>query len=189
MQLLSFDRSRLRRLALVALALQTAGRVEGRTKLQKIIYLVNLIGWNAVDFKYHNYGPYSDTLATEVENMRNNGWVQEAQNGTGDRTRYDYSFSKSSQKIGYSLVGKAVDMDPKLEKLAHKTKGLVIALNGFNSDQLEIMATLMFLKMQDATLTDEGAIKLTSELKPQFSKEQVSEGRRIFNIMRPYLKH
>jgi uncharacterized protein YwgA len=185
---MSFDRSRLRRLALIALTLQTAKNIEGRTKLQKIIYLANLIGWNAVDFKYHNYGPYSDVLASEIENMRNNGWVIEQEIGTADRIRYDYCFSQHYEKIGYSLVGKALDMDPKLENLARKTKGLVTSLNQFTSDELEIMSTLMFLKLQNPKLNEDEAIKLTHQLKPHFSKEAISKGRRIFRIMHPVLK-
>ncbi len=185
---MTYDSSRLRRLALIALALQSTGRIEGRTKLQKILYLANLCGWNALDFKYHNYGPYSDTLASELENMRNNGWVEEREIGTSqDRVLYTYSLSRESARIATSLINKVRDMSQRDDKMVSRSRGLVKQLNEFTSDELEIMATLIFLRMQDPTIKGDEAVRVAHELKPRFSDTDISKGGRIFSIMRDFL--
>src|SRR2546427_5078046 len=110
---MTYDNSRLRRLALISLVLQSAGRVIGRTKLQKMLYLANSIGWKAIDFKYHNYGPYSESLASELDSMRNYGWIEERQIPTSqDRVVHQYYFSSRHRQVGLSLVGKVEDMIP-----------------------------------------------------------------------------
>jgi uncharacterized protein YwgA len=178
---MSFEKTRMRRLALIALVLQNAKHVDGRTKMQKISYLANLGGWNAMEFRYHNFGPYSDSLATELDNLRNIGWVEERQIGA----LHKYSFARAHQEVGYSLVSRALpDVG---EKLVSKTSGLVKHLNQFTSDELEIMATLMYLKVKNPGISEDDAVKLTCELKPKFTEEQVSKGRRIFKIMNDFL--
>jgi len=156
--------------------------------MQKIMYFANLLGWNAMDFKYHNYGPYSETLAEELENMRNNGWVEERPTETNsERMFYRYYLTPKMRRIGLSLVGKIQDVDPKTEKLVSKTRGLVKHLNNFSSDDLEMMSTLMFLRMERPSISDERLVNETHALKPQFEREQISRNLRIFNIMRNFL--
>ncbi len=100
---MTYDISRLRRLALISLVLQAAGRIIGRTKLQKIVYLANSIGWKAIDFKYHNYGPFSDSLAAELDNMKNYGWIEEREIPTSkDRVVHEYYFSNKYKQTGLS---------------------------------------------------------------------------------------
>jgi len=183
---MSFEASRFRRLALISLALQSAGHIVGRTKLQKILYLANLCGWNAAEFKYDNFGPYSETLAKELENMRENGWIEESVESTSkDRIIYNYSLSKKHSQRAISLVGKLDEMGE--GKLLKKTEGLVKFLNDFDSDNLEIMATLIFLRKQNPSMSIEDTMKVTKELKPRFSDGQISEAGRIFNVMRDFL--
>jgi uncharacterized protein YwgA len=152
------------------------------------MYFANLLGWNAMDFKYHNYGPYSETLAAELENMRNNGWIEERPTETGhERILYRYYLSPKTRRIGTSLIGKVQDVDPKGEKLVSRTRGLVKQLDSFPSDDLEIMSTLMYLKMQNPSLSDEQLVEQTHELKPQFNKDRIARDRKIFNIMQNFL--
>lgn len=181
---MSLDRSRLRRLALITLALDSADHIEGRTKFQKMAYLANLIGWSAFDFKYHNYGPYSETLATELENMRNNGWIREEEIGTAqDHVLYNYSFDTAGRKIKHTFVNKLLDLDPSAEKMVKRTRGLIKDLSKFTSEDLEIMATLVFEKRDDPSLDDDHLIERVHELKPQFEVDQIRPGLRVFKIM------
>jgi hypothetical protein len=73
------------------------------------------------------------------------------------------------------------------EKLVSKTGSLVKHLNQFTSNELEIMATLMYLRMKNPSISEDDAVKLTCQLKPKFSQEEVSKGRRIFKIMNEFL--
>jgi len=185
---MTYDNSRLRRLALISLVLQSAGPIIGRTKLQKIVYLANSIGWKAIDFKYHNYGPFSDSLAAELDNMKNYGWIEEHEIPTShDRVLYEYYFSSRYKRTGLSQLSKIEDTVPNGKQLISRTKGLVKQLNKFSSDDLQIMSTLVFLRAQDPSMSEERAVDMTRKLKPQFSKEHISKGRRIFSIMKDFL--
>src|SRR5439155_3268056 len=185
---MTYDNSRLRRLALITLVLQSAGRVIGRTKLQKMVYLANSIGWKAIDFKYHNYGPFSDSLAAELDNMKNYGWVEEREMSTShDRVLHEYHFSNKYKQTGLSQLSKIEDTIPNGKQLISRTKGLIKQLNKFSSDDLQIMSTLVFLRAQDPSMSEEQALDMTRKLKPQFPKEQIAKGKRIFAIMKNFL--
>jgi uncharacterized protein YwgA len=178
--------SRFKRIALIALALQSTGGIVGRTKFQKIMYLANLCGWNAAEFRYDNFGPYSETLARELEGMRENGWVEEKVEGTRrDRRLYTYALSRPYRQRAISTIGKLDEMGE--GKLIHKTEGLTKVLNKFDSDNLEIMATLIFLRSKNPSLSIEETIKLAHQLKPRFDEAQIKDGRKIFNIMKDFL--
>jgi uncharacterized protein YwgA len=184
---MTYDNTRLRRLALISLVLQSAGSIDGRTKLQKIAYLANTIGWKAFDFKYHNFGPYSDSLAAELDNMRNYGWIEEREKSTSqDRIIYEYQFSDEFRQTALSQIGKVEDMVPNGRRLISRTRGLVTQLNNFSSDELQIMATLVFLRSHDPSMSVERATEVTRKLKPQFSKDEISKGKRIFQIMKNF---
>ena len=184
---MTYDNTRLRRLALISLVLQSAGPIEGRTKLQKLVYLANSIGWKAFDFKYHNFGPYSDLLAAELDNMRDYGWIEEREKSTSqDRIMYEYHFSNKFKQTGLSQLGKIEDTVPNGKRLISRTRGLVTQLNKFSSDELQIMSTLVFLRAHDPSMSGEQAVDATRKLKPQFSKEEISKGKRIFGIMKDF---
>ncbi len=185
---MTYDISRLRRLALISLVLQAAGRIIGRTKLQKIVYLANSIGWKAIDFKYHNYGPFSDSLAAELDNMKNYGWIEEREIPTSkDRVVHEYYFSNKYKQTGLSQLSKIEDTVPNGKQLISRTRGLVKQLNKFSADDLQIMSTLVFLRAQDPSMSEDQAVDMTRKLKPQFSKEAISKGKRIFAIMKDFL--
>jgi len=185
---MSLSPSRLRRLALITLTLDSALEIEGRTKFQKMVYLANLIGWSALDFRYHNYGPYSETLALELENMRNNGWIREKEVSTGrDHTLFSYSFDKGKGGIRYTFVNKFLDLEPKAEKMVKRTRGLIRDLSKFSSEELEIMATLVFERQEDPSLDVAQLVERVHELKPQFTIERIDPGLRIFRIMQDVL--
>jgi len=152
------------------------------------VYLANSIGWKAVDFKYHNYGPFSDSLAAELDNMKNYGWIEEREIPTShDRVLHEYYFSNKYKQTGLSQLSKVEDTVPNGKQLISRTKGLVKQLNKFSSDDLQIMSTMVFLRAQDPSMSEEQAVDMTRKLKPKFSKEEISKGRRIFAIMKDFL--
>ncbi|MBK8909457.1 MAG: hypothetical protein IPM60_16755 [Rhodospirillales bacterium] len=92
------------------------GEIIGRTKLQKVAYLLELAGFgDGFDFEYRHYGPYSEDLAnairmadafglvTEVERVANWGGVYsiyKASDAAGARTNGPRAtFCKSAATI------------------------------------------------------------------------------------------
>lgn len=66
-----------------AIVRDSGGRVVGRTRLQKIAYLLSVTGLgNEFDFVYKHYGPYSDELASAARVGALFGTLSETENET-----------------------------------------------------------------------------------------------------------
>jgi len=169
-------------LAMIALIAQVTSGIEGRTKLQKMVYLVNLSGWNCInDFKFHHYGPFSGTLAKELEGMKNNEWIRETARSTGnDRTLYMYRIPPRRRNIVNGIIARIHD-----QNLVRRTSGLVKQLDQFSSDELEIMSSLVYVRDSQPQLDDSSLVQIVQELKPRFTIDQIRRGLRVFNILRP----
>ena len=93
----------------VHLVIHAAGnRVEGRTKLQKLIYFVCAIVGNLEEFGYraHYYGPYSPDVAGAVQELRGLRFLEQqvVSFGATDRSgfefsRYDYSLTEEGKEL------------------------------------------------------------------------------------------
>ncbi len=185
----SLDDKRFRRLALLCLMFQVADTIVGRTKIQKMAYLANLCGWNAVEFRYHNYGPFAEEISSELENLRSIGWLQEQQFSTTDENvLYKYSFSPQYKKVRDSIISKFSDSHPVANsQLVFRTKELLEALIEKDSRELEIMATLIYLRNQNPRLTEEELLHLARELKSQYTRRQFKDGMVVFRMMKHFI--
>jgi hypothetical protein len=81
-----------------------AGRVDGRVKLQKIVYLLQQMGYSLPfdDFRLHHQGPFSRSLAWATDSLRAMGLLIEDVEvlGTDSRTgeainQYNYSVDQN----------------------------------------------------------------------------------------------
>lgn len=188
MKPVAFDESRFRKLALVSLLFGVEGSITGRTKVQKVAYLANLCGWRAFDFKFHHYGPYSDDLFSEMENLQKVGWLKEEVTGStrdGDPL-YRYSFAPEHARRRDSIVSKFQGLSPQNAKLVDRTKDFVDSLLGKSAEELEIMATLAFLRRDNPKLTDEQLTDLAFELKPNYHRKQFKDGMIVFRMMKAH---
>lgn len=171
------------RSALILSALRSVHPFQGRTKVQKILYLANLCGWNAMsDYRYHKFGPYSDAVATELENFGKNGWVEERPFETRNgELSYAYSLTRQGRKVADSLAAKIDDPD-----LIRRTMSLVKDLHNLSSDDLEIMATLVFMRRSEPGISGDELIDIVLELKPKFDRDRIAKGMKIFNILKNF---
>lgn len=174
--------SQVTQLALISTIIAEARPLGGRTKLQKIGYLVNESGWHVFnDYRYHYYGPYSETLSNQMALLVKNDWIREEEIETGKGTQfYVYNVQKKGQGRLASLISRAESQDP---HVVQKTRGLVRHLAGFKSDDLEIMATLVFIRKDEGINNDEKLVSRVCELKERFSRDQIRRNLRVFKIL------
>ena len=67
----------------VQIVLDSGGRVVGRTRLQKIAYLLEAAGLGeGFSFEYRHYGPYSEELASAARSARLLGAMTEEEHST-----------------------------------------------------------------------------------------------------------
>lgn len=180
---MSFDVSHTQRLALISLVMQTVRTLSGRKRLQKMIYLLDVSGWRCFeDFKFHNYGTYSETLVKEIQIMTENDWLHEMPKDTSvGATIFNYSIPAKRDSILSGLISRARN-----EKLVKRTSGLIRQLDAFETSDLEIMSTLVYLKKFKPDLGDDELVDLAHKLKPQFNIDEIIKGKRIFGILKPF---
>ncbi len=107
------------------------GRLVGRTRLQKSVYLLQACGINlGFDFDYHHYGPYSEELASAARDAEALGMVDvEWKNSYGN----DYAVFRSNV---------AVSDFPNFDNAAEVLR----ILSKYEATVLELAATADFLR-------------------------------------------
>lgn len=171
----------LRSKALVELILDATDGVNGRKKLQKIVYLANSMGWNAFnDYRFHLYGPYSEDLLAEVQDLESAGFVEVEEVDYLDNPFYRHRITDDGRVLLEELQN---EMDG---SLIQRTRELAAELDEYSSDQLELMASLYYLKRKSPELTNEQLVTKLGKLKPQFSEELIRNALVIFEIMQRY---
>lgn len=101
------------------------GKVVGRTRLQKIAYLLELTGLReGFDFEYRHYGPYSEQLADAISTAAMVGLLSEEERVTNWGETYSIfttapsSSSRSPSSRRQELITKASTADPVALELA-----------------------------------------------------------------------
>jgi len=107
-----------------------AGEINGRKKLQKIVYLLQVAGFDfGKTFRYHYFGPYSTDLQLEIDALVDRELLLETRSGSA------YS---------YKVANIPSNGNPELFK-TDQMKPLIDYLNNYESQELELAATLVYL--------------------------------------------
>lgn len=172
------------RLALLLLVLSSKGTVYGRTKVQKMVYLANECFWGVIDdYRFYQYGPYSEWVTLQLSNLRDAGIIKEnSQETETGRIVYKYSITEKGKSLLESIL-KEIGEDPLIER----TKKLLDELSEYNSDKLEIMASLIMISKDDS-LNREDVIKKVAHLKPRFDEKTIKEYEYVFDIIEKFKK-
>jgi uncharacterized protein YwgA len=76
-----------------------AGEVIGRKKLQKIVYISKKCNFDFQErFNFHFYGPFSEELSLQVEELTNLGFVYEVKENKGGYSQYKYALSEQGSE-------------------------------------------------------------------------------------------
>lgn len=91
---------------LLAYGAFSAGRVQGKTNLQKRIYLLGAMLGYGLGFEPHQYGPYSSEVADANSELRSLGYLRETVSSRGEvgphgirKARYDYELTEDGRRI------------------------------------------------------------------------------------------
>ena len=92
---------------------------------------------------------------------------------------FSYTLTNQQLEISRILVRRAASAN-----LIRRSVALINELNRFTSDDLEIMSSLVYLKLSDEGIDDSSLVQLTRSLKPRFSTEKIKSKLSIFRILR-----
>jgi uncharacterized protein YwgA len=144
----------------VARLILELGGVDGRTRLQKLVHLVQ--SKRHPDFKQsfilHHYGPFSRELAAQLDYLCAAGIVEETRDD--DTAHYTYRIAGSEAK-------EYISRKPPSEPPAWAD--LAKALDEQSTDFLEAVSTLVYLHNQK--LRDQELEKRFLEIKPHLKKK------------------
>ena len=81
------------------------GVIEGRTRLEKLVYLLQNI--SRVDFTYrfipYHYGPYSRELVEDLDQLNEFGLIEEVVSPQETVTRYDYVLTTEGEQLAKEI--------------------------------------------------------------------------------------
>lgn len=113
------------------------GKLVGRVRLQKIIYLLDQLGLNSpYSYQYYHYGPYSEELSESAEFAKAFNFIsEETAHRATDGVRFNVF--TTTQKPDSSVLG---ELD------STKVEDLVQVMNASSSTVLELAATAHWVR-------------------------------------------
>jgi len=134
----------------VAELIRRLGNVKGRIRLQKIVYLMQQKGCPfGEDFEYGHYGPFSRTLALELDALKLSELIKETPEKTAAGVLYTYEPKPELAELMcdtpgmHHLVGEDIDRTLTLLKrenthvLEVASSRLFLSRNGLSGEKLD----------------------------------------------------
>jgi uncharacterized protein YwgA len=93
-------------LLVLLLSWSSNGKIEGRTRLEKLVYLLKHRGGVAFTYKFvpYHYGPYSRELVEDLDQLKEFGLVDETMNTDEYGViRYDYSLTSEGTQLAKEI--------------------------------------------------------------------------------------
>ncbi|MEC1447668.1 YwgA family protein [Bacillus haynesii] len=113
-----------------------SGEIVGRKKLQKIIYIAKKLELPFYEkYDFHFYGPYSEELTLQVEELCNLGFLHEVKEKKGGYYQYRYSPTEAGKQF---LSQCELDMGD--------IKAYIDDVNGQSSRFLELVSTILYFE-------------------------------------------
>lgn len=111
------------------------GRLVGRTRLQKVAYLLEITGaGSGFVFEYRHYGPFSEDLANATSSAKLSGLIHETEHPTAWGGWYS-----------------VFEADKNRSEEGEPRKSFILAATAANPVELELAATAAFLALEGET--------------------------------------
>jgi uncharacterized protein YwgA len=165
----------------VHLVLNAAGgHIEGRTKLQKMVYFAGVLTKNEPELGYraHFYGPYSSEVAAAVDKLRALNFLQQTVAGGGllDRrgfevARFDYQLTDD----GKLIAEEKAKADPDTWKLIKAAVNRLVKSDSNDYVKLSIAAKAFFLRRTAGKPTSEDLTKISRHFGWDVSQDEYDQ--------------
>ncbi len=120
----------------IAVIAAAGGRLTGRVRMQKVVYLLDQLGLSSdLRFSYHHYGPFSDDLAHSVEAAKAAGKIDEG---------FAYRQSDGVQYSVFSTIGES-DLTPFDRMGRDQARSAIENMMRYSVTVLELAATAHWL--------------------------------------------
>lgn len=157
------------------------GEIQGRTKLQKMVYFAGVLTSKLDDLGYrpHYYGPYSSRVTAAVEDLYSLGFLEQRVSGAGtidphgfEVARSDYSLTEDGRRIAAEKAG----VRPKAWGRIKRAVERLVEADASDYVKLSIAAKAYFLiERTHEPVTLKGLIQLAQKFGWNVSRIQVTE--------------
>ncbi|WEG13061.1 YwgA family protein [Pullulanibacillus sp. KACC 23026] len=149
--------------AKVLTVLQYAGEIIGRKKLQKIVFILKKLGYPFREkYGFHFFGPYSEELTLQTEELDNLGFLKETKEKQGGYHQYRYELTPSGETFLQNFKFSFSGLDE-----------LVTHLNQQPSRFLELVSTALYFEQLDESEKRE-KIK-TVKAKQNYTEDEIDQ--------------
>lgn len=151
------------RLAVLHEVVNRSGPV-GKTQLQKFGYFLQE-AWGIPTnhrFRMYHYGPYADSLETDMIRLKFTGYINLAADSHG------YGFHITS------IDDPMAEWSELVEPYSKAIDDLIETFDGWQASRLELAATIHFVRKLLPTLTTDEVIAKVKSLKPKFQSKYIS---------------
>ncbi|MDA1476739.1 YwgA family protein [Bacillus changyiensis] len=140
-----------------------SGEIVGRKKLQKMIYIAKKLGLPFYEkYDFHFYGPYSEELTLQVEELCNLGFLDEVKEKKGGYYQYRYSSTEAGREFLHQCELDMKDIKPYLDEVNHQS-----------SRFLELVSTILYFEGMDQQEIKEKVFTIKS--KQRYTDEEFAE--------------
>lgn len=137
----------------------------GKTKLQKLVYLLRELKGvqTGYDFRFYNYGPYSDSLSGDLGYLQSLNAIEVAYNPCINM--YDITVGENApvleEKASAFLAGNRAAIDEIIERFGN-----------LQAKELELISTIVFVAKSGMNDRQKLVAKV-AELKPKFTARDI----------------
>ncbi|MCK5023047.1 MAG: helix-turn-helix transcriptional regulator [Candidatus Aenigmarchaeota archaeon] len=111
-------------------------KIEGRTRFQKLVFLLDQKINMEFDFKKSHFGPFSGRLYEIIDTMKKDGLMNEELVENGERSKYIYSLTPKGEEV--------LENTEKSVKDANKIKGEIKKIEEINTFSLENLVKYVY---------------------------------------------
>ncbi|MCU9613343.1 YwgA family protein [Caldibacillus lycopersici] len=146
-------------------AIQSSGEIIGRKKFQKMIYIAKKLAFPFQEkFQFHFYGPYSEELTLQLEELVNMGLINEIKEKKGGYYQYRYTVTENGEDFIHMFD----------EEVHHpKLNECLTDMNEQSSRFLELVSTVLYFD----TLPKEQVYDKISQVKSKqkYTREEIDQ--------------
>lgn len=138
----------------------------GKTKLQKLIYLMKEVGKVPLvySFRFYNYGPYSDKLAENLDYVNSLDGVKMSYEPFYNM--YEIKPGESADKLIEKAMSSIEPSKPQIDFILN-TYGIKTARD------LELITTIIYVDKNNHQPDEKALAGMTHDLKPKFSSTEI----------------
>lgn len=165
--------------------LASDGKIEGRTKLQKVVYFAGVFTDQLDDLGYraHFFGPYSGEVAGAVEDLHTLNFLKQDISTYGNNpnsgfevTRYDYELTEDGKKMALHKA----ELEPELWKSIQDAVKKMDRPDAQDYVKLSIAAkTYLMLKDQNKNVSESELQEMAKKYGWDITADQVTEAGKL----------